>query len=82
MCLCMGTAQAKVYRQRIPYPSRHRSHAMPILTSISQADLDLGNYERFLDVTLTRDNNLTTGKVYQVRQRASELTGQKAAGEC
>lgn len=31
-----------------------------------QADLDLGNYERFLDVTLTRDNNLTTGKVYQV----------------
>jgi CTP synthase len=33
----------------------------------AQADLDLGNYERFLDVTLTRDNNLTTGKVYQVR---------------
>lgn len=28
-------------------------------------DLDLGNYERFLDVTLRRDNNLTTGKVYQ-----------------
>jgi CTP synthase len=24
----------------------------------------LGNYERFLDVTLTRDHNLTTGKVY------------------
>ena len=32
----------------------------------AQVDLDLGNYERFLDVTLTRDNNLTTGKVYQV----------------
>ena len=29
-----------------------------------EVDLDLGNYERFLDVTLTRDNNLTTGKVY------------------
>ena len=28
-------------------------------------DLDLGNYERFLDVTLNRDNNITTGKVYQ-----------------
>eukprot|EP01018_Ginkgo_biloba_P028340 Gb_19183 [translate_table: standard] len=28
-------------------------------------DLDLGNYERFLDVTLTRDNNITTGKIYQ-----------------
>lgn len=28
-------------------------------------DLDLGNYERFLDVTLTRDNNITTGKIYR-----------------
>ncbi len=33
---------------------------------LAQVDLDLGNYERFLDITLTRDNNLTTGKVYQV----------------
>jgi CTP synthase len=30
-----------------------------------QADLDLGNYERFLNVTLTRDHNITTGKVYK-----------------
>lgn len=30
-----------------------------------EADLDLGNYERYLDVTLSRDNNITTGKVYQ-----------------
>lgn len=29
-----------------------------------EVDLDLGNYERFLDITLTRDNNITTGKVY------------------
>jgi CTP synthase (UTP-ammonia lyase) len=29
-----------------------------------EVDLDLGNYERFLDVTLTRDNNITTGKIY------------------
>lgn len=28
--------------------------------------MDLGNYERFIDVTLTRDNNITTGKIYQV----------------
>jgi len=28
-------------------------------------DLDLGNYERFLDVTLSRNNNITTGKIYQ-----------------
>lgn len=33
---------------------------------LQQVDLDLGNYERFLDVTLTRDNNITTGKIYQV----------------
>lgn len=34
-----------------------------------QVDLDLGNYERFLDITLTRDNNLTTGKIYQAGGR-------------
>ncbi len=33
----------------------------------TQADLDLGNYERFIDLTLTKDNNLTTGKIYSVR---------------
>ncbi len=37
-------------------------------------DLDLGNYERFLDLTLTKDNNLTTGKVYQVGRRLSHRT--------
>ena len=31
-----------------------------------QGDLDLGNYERFLDITLAKDNNITTGKIYQV----------------
>ena len=30
-----------------------------------EADLDLGNYERFNNITLTRDNNITTGKIYQ-----------------
>ena len=30
-----------------------------------EVDLDLGNYEQFLDVTLHRDNNITTGKIYQ-----------------
>ena len=28
-------------------------------------DLDQGNYERFMDVTLHRDNIITTGKIYQ-----------------
>jgi CTP synthase len=27
--------------------------------------LDLGNYERYLDITLSRDNNITTGKIYR-----------------
>ena len=35
-----------------------------VLDDGGEVDLDLGNYERFLDVCLTRDNNLTTGKVY------------------
>ena len=30
--------------------------------------------ERFLDITLTKDNNLTTGKVYQVRLHSRLLT--------
>ncbi len=29
-----------------------------------EADLDFGHYERFLDVEITRDHNITTGKVY------------------
>ena len=41
-----------------------------------QVDLDLGNYERFLDISLTRKHNLTTGKIYQVRRtsRSSQQT--------
>src|SRR5207247_3557351 len=30
----------------------------------AEADLDLGHYERFLDVNMTRSNNSTTGQVY------------------
>lgn len=36
-----------------------------VLDDGSETDLDLGNYERFLDVKLTNDSNLTTGKIYQ-----------------
>jgi CTP synthase len=35
-----------------------------VLDDGGEVDLDLGNYERFMDVTLTRDNNITTGKIY------------------
>ncbi len=30
----------------------------------AEADLDLGHYERFLDVNMTRANNTTTGQIY------------------
>jgi CTP synthase len=36
-----------------------------VLDDGGEADLDLGNYERFLDVNLTADNNITTGKIYR-----------------
>jgi len=46
-------------------------------------DLDLGNYERFLDVTLRRDNNITTGKIYQDvinRERRGDYLGKTVQG--
>jgi len=36
-----------------------------VLDDGGEVDLDLGNYERFLDINLTRDNNITTGRVYK-----------------
>lgn len=30
----------------------------------AETDLDLGHYERFIDESLTRNSNVTTGKVY------------------
>ena len=36
-----------------------------VLDDGGETDLDLGNYERFLDITLTSRHNLTSGKVYQ-----------------
>lgn len=36
-----------------------------VLSDGTEADLDLGNYERFLDRDLKSENNLTTGKIYK-----------------
>merc|ERR1719345_591327 len=49
-----------------------------VLDDGGEADLDLGNYERFLDCTLHRDNNITTGKIYQeviTRERRGDYLG-------
>ncbi|ODV67379.1 CTP synthase [Hyphopichia burtonii NRRL Y-1933] len=35
-----------------------------VLNDGGEVDLDLGNYERYLNITLTRDHNITTGKIY------------------
>ncbi|XP_062096453.1 uncharacterized protein LOC133802190 [Humulus lupulus] len=49
-----------------------------VLDDGGEVDLDLGNYERFLDIKLTRDNNITTGKIYQAiidRERKGDYLG-------
>ena len=35
-----------------------------VLDDGGETDLDLGNYERFVDLTLTKESNITTGKIY------------------
>ncbi|ODQ80536.1 hypothetical protein BABINDRAFT_160807 [Babjeviella inositovora NRRL Y-12698] len=35
-----------------------------VLNDGGETDLDLGNYERYLNVALTKDHNITTGKMY------------------
>ena len=36
-----------------------------VLKDGAEVDLDLGHYERFLDIELTGDHNITTGKIYK-----------------
>jgi len=49
-----------------------------VLDDGGETDLDLGNYERFLSVSLTRQSNLSTGKIYQTvieRERMGDYLG-------
>ncbi len=49
-----------------------------VLKDGAEVDLDLGNYERFLDVDMTADHNITTGKTYQHvidRERSGDYLG-------
>lgn len=55
-----------------------------VLDDGGEVDLDLGNYERFLDIRLTKDNNLTTGKIYQSvinKERRGDYLGKTVQGE-
>jgi len=44
----------------------------------AETDLDLGHYERFLNITTSQDNNITTGRIYHnviQRERKGEFLG-------
>ncbi|HLW39345.1 MAG TPA: hypothetical protein VKX31_03065, partial [Brumimicrobium sp.] len=44
----------------------------------TETDLDLGHYERFLNVPTSRDNNVTTGRIYQAvisKERNGDFDG-------
>ena len=49
-----------------------------VLDDGGEVDLDLGNYERFLDISLTSNHNITTGKIYRMvidKERCGEYLG-------
>ncbi len=45
-----------------------------------ECDMDIGNYERFIDIAMTKDHNITTGRVYNDVIRA-EREG-RYLGQC
>ena len=50
-----------------------------VLDDGSETDLDLGHYERFIDVNMTKKNNATAGQVYSKvleRERKGEYLGE------
>ena len=50
-----------------------------VLKDGGEVDLDLGNYERFLDIELTSPHNITTGKVYRSvieKERRGDFLGE------
>jgi CTP synthase len=49
-----------------------------VLQDGGESDLDLGNYERFLNIQLTSEHNITTGKIYRqviVKERRGDYLG-------
>ena len=50
-----------------------------VLDDGSETDLDLGHYERFIDISMTKNNNATAGQIYSTvldRERKGEYLGQ------
>ena len=50
-----------------------------VLDDGSETDLDLGHYERFIDISMTKNNNATAGQIYSTvldKERKGEYLGQ------
>ncbi len=50
-----------------------------VLDDGSETDLDLGHYERFIDVNMSKNNNATTGQIYEAvlqKERNGDYLGQ------
>jgi len=84
--VCMKMLGAKVTAVKIdPYLNVDAGTMYPmehgecfVLDDGGETDLDLGNYERFLEVMLGSDSNLTTGKIYKEvieKERRGEYLG-------
>ncbi|BAS95418.1 uncharacterized protein [Oryza sativa Japonica Group] len=59
--------------------SPHEHGEVFVLDDGGEADLDLGNYERFLDIKLTRDHSITAGKIHHYvyeKERRGDYLGQ------
>ena len=49
-----------------------------VLDDGGETDLDLGNYERFIEINLSKENSITTGNIYKTvidRERKGEYLG-------
>lgn len=58
-------------------PSEHGE--VFVLDDGTETDLDLGNYQRFCNINLTKDNTMTTGKLYKMiaeKEENGEYLGQ------
>ena len=81
--------QARGYRVRIrkldPYlnvdpgtMSPYQHGEVFVTDDGAETDLDLGHYERFIDRSLSQQNNITTGRIYQSvinKERRGEYLG-------
>ena len=86
LCYILSNSGVKVTALKIdPYLNYDAGTMNPyqhgevfVLDDGSEVDLDLGNYERYLDRSLNGINNITTGKVYKEvieRERRGEYLG-------